>query len=174
MELNKEYKMNVTRYNCENRWRVIERNYKKYNTGKTQRDFKYLEDCDEIFGRKRNIRPAVLIHTTTDNKIIPIKTQLLTSNLFLTQNNTAQMNTKTNPETSSQTKICKQCNQEIVTDVSEDIMKYRKEKLELRRTQIEIDKERLIEEKRQNDLMEKHNELLEKYLKHKIEFPSIM
>lgn len=82
--MNEELSINVTGAQCENRWRVLERNYKKYvdnnkKTGRGRKTFEYAEEFDEIFGRKRNIHPELLL--TEDSAIeIPISNAVSESN----------------------------------------------------------------------------------------------
>ncbi|XP_023311450.1 uncharacterized protein LOC108914340 isoform X2 [Anoplophora glabripennis] len=75
--MNEELPINVTDAQCENRWRVLKRNYKKYvcdnnkKTGRDRKTFEYAEEFDEIFGRKRNIHPELLL---TEDSAIEIQT----------------------------------------------------------------------------------------------------
>lgn len=44
--------------NCENRWRVLERNFKKYidnsnKTGRGRKDFEYADEMNEVLGKKK-------------------------------------------------------------------------------------------------------------------------
>lgn len=64
-----KYHLKYSPQHCENRWRVLERNYKKYieNNSKTGRGRKYFEfanEMDEIFKTKRNIHPEILLSST--------------------------------------------------------------------------------------------------------------
>jgi hypothetical protein len=69
-EINITCKSNVTASHCENRWRVLERGYKKYvdnktKTGRGRKYFECAEEMDSIFKKKRNITPAILLSTET-------------------------------------------------------------------------------------------------------------
>lgn len=54
----------------ENKWRVLERTYKKFlenknATGRGRKDFKFFEQMDRILGKKRNINPILTLSTAT-------------------------------------------------------------------------------------------------------------
>lgn len=57
---------------CENRWRVVERGYKKFidnqtSTGRGKKYFEYQEELENILGRKKNIFPELLLKSNTIN-----------------------------------------------------------------------------------------------------------
>jgi len=65
-EMSETYKMKITPNNCENRWRVLERNYKKYvenknSTGRGKKYFEFSEEMDQIFAHKKNVHPEILL-----------------------------------------------------------------------------------------------------------------
>ncbi|XP_072394235.1 uncharacterized protein [Diabrotica undecimpunctata] len=70
-ELRKVTDINIiTSAHCENKWRVLERSYKKYvdhnnQTGRGRRDFEYANVLEEILGKKKNIVPEILLNTET-------------------------------------------------------------------------------------------------------------
>ncbi|CAH1099821.1 unnamed protein product [Psylliodes chrysocephalus] len=69
-DMNGIFKSNFLPSHCENKWRVIERNYKKYidstkQTGGGRKVFEYFKEMDEIFGKKSNIRPELLLSSNT-------------------------------------------------------------------------------------------------------------
>ncbi|KAL1488248.1 hypothetical protein ABEB36_015203 [Hypothenemus hampei] len=58
--------INITAQHTENRWRVLERAYKKHvdnqrKTGQGTKFFEYVNEMDEIFKGKKNITPVVLL-----------------------------------------------------------------------------------------------------------------
>lgn len=67
--------LDVMAENCHNRWRVVERNYKKFIdnqnvTGRGRRYFEYCDDMNKIFGNKKNINPVLVLSNevhTLDN-----------------------------------------------------------------------------------------------------------
>ena len=74
-EVNKSCNINVSAANCENRWRVLERKYKKFldhnaSTGRGRKDFEYEETMRDILGQKKNIIPEVLLDSSTIGPLI--------------------------------------------------------------------------------------------------------
>ncbi|KAI4467729.1 myb/sant-like dna-binding domain [Holotrichia oblita] len=72
-EINIKLKWNTTPANVENRWRVLERNFKKYmdnknKTGRGRKNFEYAQHMEEIFQTKRNINPEILLSSDTVQK----------------------------------------------------------------------------------------------------------
>lgn len=70
VKINEIHRTNFTAGHCENRWRVLERNYKKVvdnnkKTGRGRKNFEYQEQFDEIYVNKRNIHPELLLATDT-------------------------------------------------------------------------------------------------------------
>ncbi|CAG9773209.1 unnamed protein product [Ceutorhynchus assimilis] len=69
-EMQQLTKTRVTATNCENRWKVLERNYKKYidnenSTGRGRKFFEYAEVMHNILGKKKNIHPVLLLSADT-------------------------------------------------------------------------------------------------------------
>ena len=59
----------VTDPNCENRWKHLERMYKKYidnnsKTGRGRKEFEYAEEMHKILGKK-NIAPTLVLASDT-------------------------------------------------------------------------------------------------------------
>ncbi|CAH1983577.1 unnamed protein product [Acanthoscelides obtectus] len=77
-ELRQKTNQNITGSNCENRWKHLERIFKKYvdnnnKTGRGRREFEYA--MEDILGKKRNIHPVVLL---SSNTVIHPTTQVVT------------------------------------------------------------------------------------------------
>ncbi|CAG9812849.1 unnamed protein product [Phaedon cochleariae] len=73
-DLSNQFKITVLPTKCENRWKVLERNYKKFidNNNKTGRGAKFFEfekEFDDIYGRKASIKPSFLL--TSNSVLIP-------------------------------------------------------------------------------------------------------
>lgn len=73
-ELNGLLRTNVTAGHVENRWRVLERAYKRYvdnqnKTGQGKKYFEYLEEMDAIFKGKKNVNPVVLLSSESVQKM---------------------------------------------------------------------------------------------------------
>ncbi|GLV33239.1 hypothetical protein CBL_08407 [Carabus blaptoides fortunei] len=65
----------VSGNNCQNRWKVLERNYKKfvdnqYKTGRGCKHFEYEKEMREIVGKKKNVHPEILLSTETEDHIL--------------------------------------------------------------------------------------------------------
>lgn len=63
----KSKNVNVTPSHCENKWRVMERNYKKFidnnkKTGRGRCEFTYAEEMAEILGKKKMSFPNCCCH----------------------------------------------------------------------------------------------------------------
>ncbi|KAG5882558.1 hypothetical protein JTB14_007165 [Gonioctena quinquepunctata] len=61
---------------CENKWKVLERSYKKVvdnnnRTGRRQEDFPYEIEFNDIFDKKVNITPKILLHSS--EALVPSK-----------------------------------------------------------------------------------------------------
>ncbi|XP_050505171.1 uncharacterized protein LOC126883571 [Diabrotica virgifera virgifera] len=67
--------LNYSALNCENRFKVLERNYKKFidnqnKTGRGRRVFEYFEEMNELYEGKKNVFPRVLL--TATEAIVPL------------------------------------------------------------------------------------------------------
>ncbi|KAJ8940275.1 hypothetical protein NQ314_010770 [Rhamnusium bicolor] len=72
-EVNSILNNNFTPAQVENQWRVLERYYKKVidnnnKTGRSQKLFTYEKEMDEIYEKKRNMHPELLL----DSNIVQI------------------------------------------------------------------------------------------------------
>lgn len=78
--IQEKYNIKYNAQHCENRWRVLERNYKKYiennsKTGRGRRYFEFSKEMDDIFKMKRNIHPEILLSSTGNIKFSKIPKQ---------------------------------------------------------------------------------------------------
>ncbi|CAH1998316.1 unnamed protein product [Acanthoscelides obtectus] len=69
-EINQRTNENVAPSNCENRWKVLERNYKKFcdnnkKTGRGRGFFEYADIMADILVDKKNINPVLLLSSNT-------------------------------------------------------------------------------------------------------------
>ncbi|KAI4456758.1 myb/sant-like dna-binding domain [Holotrichia oblita] len=72
-EISTQTERHFSPQHCENRWRVLNRNYKKYidnknKTGSGRRYFEFAEEMGELFGNKTNIYPELLLSSDTPAK----------------------------------------------------------------------------------------------------------
>ncbi|PSN50226.1 hypothetical protein C0J52_07797 [Blattella germanica] len=82
-ELTSAFNTKTTPQNCENRWKVLERNYKKYidnknSTGIGTKYFEFAEDMDNLFASKRSVNPEILlatetIHTPVEEEVVGLQ-----------------------------------------------------------------------------------------------------
>ncbi|XP_031329710.1 uncharacterized protein LOC116160610 [Photinus pyralis] len=68
-ELQQMLNVIVTPTSCENRWKVLDRNYKKYvdnnnATGRGRKHFEFAEDMQELFGGKKKVHPELILAST--------------------------------------------------------------------------------------------------------------
>ncbi|KAF6215899.1 hypothetical protein GE061_000234 [Apolygus lucorum] len=63
---------------CENRWKVLERNFKafkdnKRQTGRGRKVFEYAAEMEAVLGHKKTINPPLLLNTETVSAPLVIK-----------------------------------------------------------------------------------------------------
>lgn len=90
-DISNQFKITISASKCENRWKTLERNYKKVidNNNKTGRDRKFFEfenEFDTIYGKKKNIIPTVLL---SSNSITTAANRNNTSILSITDKSTS-------------------------------------------------------------------------------------
>ncbi|XP_072380299.1 uncharacterized protein [Diabrotica undecimpunctata] len=171
-QLNDLHNVNLNACHCENRWRVIERNYKKYideskKTGRGRKTFEYSDELDEIFGQKRNVNPELLLSNETVAHHIDKKPEDVTTAKASVLSSTPQsLKRKREKPVSRNNILQKMC--EDKKEYYTEMLKIHKEKLEVmkekNKTKKLFEAERLLEIRKQNKLREKTNELLSKYL----------
>ncbi|XP_030764837.1 uncharacterized protein LOC115889060 [Sitophilus oryzae] len=90
-DISNQFKITISASKCENRWKTLERNYKKVidNNNKTGRDrkiFEFENEFDTIYGKKKNIIPTVLL---SSNSITTAANRNNTSILSITDKSTS-------------------------------------------------------------------------------------
>ncbi|XP_074038224.1 uncharacterized protein [Leptinotarsa decemlineata] len=190
-----KYKLKYSAGNCENRWRVLERNYKKYiennsKTGRGRRYFEFAEEMDAIFQKKRSINPEILL--SSSGVITPRKITANKENLADTQNEIKNMEldlvdgeglttiNEKRPKTSVnctpqkiKTRIHapKYKKDSILQQIRIDRKQYQDERIKLEKLKIEemlkLEKEKLEIRKKRNELLETRNILLGQMSKNK-------
>ncbi|XP_050516629.1 uncharacterized protein LOC126891495 [Diabrotica virgifera virgifera] len=68
-EINKNLLLNVSPSHSENKWRVLERGYKKFidnqnKTGRGRKFFEFKDEIDSIFKKRGNVHPEILASTS--------------------------------------------------------------------------------------------------------------
>lgn len=179
--------MKVSGSHVENRWRVLERNYRKYlnnqnKNGRLRKHFDYADEFDEIFGKKKN--PYLLLIKTTSNASEQNGANLKTSR----ETATIQSEAKLIPIRQSQSIPAKTEKKETVTTLTENRQKckmirkrstrsnillnmrkdrlyYYKQRLEIEKTKMELVKEKVSIMKVKNLLIKERNDILSKFTK---------
>lgn len=202
-KINKLHGTNFLPANCENRWRVIERNYKKYvddsqKTGRGRKVFEYANEMDEIFREKRNINPELLLSSdTTDH--LPRERQ--EHNYSSNGNNTieqvssgqnSELQTEvelTNPSTSKNTfpirkksVVQKSSHLEMMRKDKKEyyaqLLKIHRERVEFERTKFEekmsLERRKLEVKDAANEAFKERNNILKQYLKYKVDIPNFL
>nr|CAI5831038.1 unnamed protein product [Callosobruchus analis] len=64
--MSRKYNIDISGPKCENRFKVLERNYKRVvdNNNRTERArtiFEYQDEFEDMYGKKVNIRPQILL-----------------------------------------------------------------------------------------------------------------
>lgn len=166
-ELRHKTKQNITAANCENRWKHLERTYKKFidnnnKTGRGRKDFEYAEIMDEILGNKRNIHPAILLSSDTVNAMEAKNTGLDNTNLekenitrdIIEENKTVQITEVASVKTSYKSR-------KLRTDVLKEIRQDRKD---FYKKLLELEEKKLLEKQRKNKILEERNTVLKQYM----------
>lgn len=186
--LREKHNGNFTGVQCENRWKVMERNYKKTKdnnkkTGRAPKFFEYEAHLDEIYIKKKNIVPVVLL--SSGDAIKPSKSESSTSikdcqnekeNQILNETSRANENfdhdygkIKQNISSNSNTTQKKRRNAKpnVLESLRQDLRDYHKEK-------IKIDKQKLEQTIRRNNAIEERNRLIQRFLDANGSVPSIL
>ncbi|XP_069704430.1 uncharacterized protein [Periplaneta americana] len=182
-KINGSHKTSFTPSQCENRWRVLERNYKKIvdnnNTGKTGRirkQFIYEDEMADVFGKKRNIQPELSLSSNTVIQEIPTSGARNISDLPIDSGRENSPSTSAEVAESS-TPLKKKKTEPrklILAQMRKDRKEYYNNMLTIEREKLQIQKEKLIERRYKNKLIEERNEILRQYLDYKIDIPSYM
>lgn len=157
--------LNISGFNCENRWKVLERNYKKFvdnsnKTGRGRKVFEYSEEMKDILGVKKNIYPQRLLGSSTEHHLDENKENNV-------EDEGLQLPGPSQPDTSSSSSSQvqntpkkyenKRLKNYILKEIRDDRRAYYKKKLHI--------EENILKEKiRKNDILEKRNRLLETQL----------
>ncbi|KAF5304325.1 hypothetical protein FQA39_LY09704 [Lamprigera yunnana] len=70
-ELSNLLNTEISSKNCENRWKVLDSNYKKWihnknSTGRRQKLFEFSKEMDDIYGKKRSVNPILTLGNEID------------------------------------------------------------------------------------------------------------
>lgn len=168
-EINERFNLNVSPSNCENRWRVLDRNYKKFVenknlTGRGRRCFEYAEEMAEIFGKKRNIHPEILL--SSDAVIMPKISSAEPVETAVIATEIQEPSTSKHDSTETHKNILKKNKSRllnknnILESMRKDRLEYQKQRVKMEKEKLEIEKEKLQALKRRNQLIEDRNKLM--------------
>ncbi|CAH1121462.1 unnamed protein product [Ceutorhynchus assimilis] len=167
LELNKILKTNITPGHCENRWRVLERAYKKHvdtmnKTGQGRKFFEYTDEMDEIFKGKRNVKPTILLSSTTVDAMPQDEDADVDQEIIEPSTSKTALETPARHE--NQNKIKRKTpvvNRNLtLASMKKDKKEYYEERLKIEREKIELQKEKLKVMKERNILCKERNEIL--------------
>lgn len=178
LELKSNFNVNVTAANCENRWRVLERNFKKYvdasnKTGSGRRQFGYADEMNEILGKKKNVCPEILLSSTSvsySNSSTVKENSEPCENSRENLENSETVNT--NSTQKAQCKVMKSRitgkklkNSDTLERIRLDRQKYHEQRLNFEREKYEkclkLETEKLEIEKKRNELLEENNKIVQ-------------
>ncbi|KAL1489602.1 hypothetical protein ABEB36_013551 [Hypothenemus hampei] len=184
-----KHNLQYTPANCENRWRVLERNYKKYiennsQTGRGRKYFEFAEQMDTIFNKKRNVNPEILLTSSSailNDKLnteeileVPSMEKDIENVEPNREDHTIKISVKkttTRNKIKTQLHSTKYKKQSILEQMRIDRKHYQEESLMLKKVKmeqmLEIEKEKLNIKKRRNELLEKRNKLIEEMVQNK-------
>ncbi|KAJ8956585.1 hypothetical protein NQ314_006671 [Rhamnusium bicolor] len=176
-ELQVTTKQKITVANCENRWKHLERSYKKYvdnnkKTGRGRRDFEYANELNDILGPKRNINPVILLSSETLDTGPPNVTSEInlkknlstyTAGEDLPTHATEKENMNTNqsykvPNKNQKKYINKIVKADILKDIRRDRQAYYKRRLD-------VEERKLQEKMKKNEILQGRNDLIRESLK---------
>ncbi|KAL1492462.1 hypothetical protein ABEB36_010714 [Hypothenemus hampei] len=156
--------INVNSNHCLNRWRVVERSFKKFTdnqskTGRGRRFFEYKEEMEAIFKNKVNLRPEYLLGVERNSETVePQIEDEEPRNENVAKNQTeSKENVRTNLRKNIRVNVTKQLGKERRLTTAE---KLRKDKKEYYINKLDIEREKLEEIKRRNNIMEERNNIL--------------
>ncbi|XP_072389785.1 uncharacterized protein [Diabrotica undecimpunctata] len=173
--------VNCTPANCENRWRVLERNFKKYidnakKTGRGRKDFEFAEEMGQILGTKKNIVPECVISTNTivnlkeDNISTPVSENVADDHDYVISTPSTSHDVRVTPQktvatglqTSAKKSFFRISKRVDVLDRQRGEKKqYNDARLALEKEKLEahlkLEKEKLEERKERNKLLKQHH-----------------
>ncbi|CAG9827335.1 unnamed protein product [Diabrotica balteata] len=145
----------ATPKNCLNRWRLLERNYKKFvdNQNKTARGRKYFEyekEMDQIFGNKKNVNPEILLSSDTYH-IIEEKKQDVDEDVCQNTEHIEEIPCTQTPKTPIKR----------LRNKNSELQKMRMDRANYYQERLVIEREKLEQLKRRNDDIERRTKIKE-------------
>ncbi|KAJ8968847.1 hypothetical protein NQ314_002062 [Rhamnusium bicolor] len=159
VEINNIMKINVSATHCENKWRVLDRGYKKYvdnqnKTGRGKKYFEFIEEMDAIFKKKKNIHPEILLSNESEDHLPEV-------------HNITEVETPETTQVVTETPKRSRCSavlnrNKILENMRKDRVEYQKQRLQIEQEKLEIQKQKLEQIKKRNKLIEERNDLLKR------------
>uniref|UniRef100_A0A6P7FLF2 Uncharacterized protein LOC114331462 n=2 Tax=Diabrotica virgifera virgifera TaxID=50390 RepID=A0A6P7FLF2_DIAVI len=162
-ELRYATKQNISPAHCENRWKHLERSYKKVidnnnQTGRGRKDHEYKDEMDEIFEKKKNVHPQRLLSSTTvhvPKSMSAVQTEVEIPQKVVVPNEELKIGSKQSKN---------------------QLQSKRKQKLDtllaIKQDRKDFYKDLLQEKKRKNELYERRTKVLEQLLEKNYNIPS--
>ncbi|KAL1509937.1 hypothetical protein ABEB36_004601 [Hypothenemus hampei] len=158
-EISKEMKRktgkNITPTNCANRWRVLERAYKKYvadsnKTGAARKQFEYSEIMNNILGKKKNVHPELLLSSTTIDPM-PISSDIDEGETTPIASSEIKSKSQEVPKKSEKKYQNRTLKSNLLREIREDRRQYYKKRLEQedQKLQQKVKENKILEEKNQ-------------------------
>ncbi|CAG9857380.1 unnamed protein product [Phyllotreta striolata] len=169
-EMRKTTGSNVAAGNCENRWKVLERNYKKFldnsnQTGRGRKTFEYASHMNDILGKKRNISPLKLLCANQIDVLAEVHTQPSQGETIEVRPNVEVVGPPTGPSAPSQTPRIKnegkRSKQGMLHNIRCDRREYYQKRLNIEEKKLQLEEKKLEEKVKKNKLLQEQNRLLE-------------
>lgn len=197
--VNKEHNTNFLPTHCENRWRVLHRNYKKYidvsKTDRKKRFFEYAKEMNEILGEKINIVPELCLTSTkiteensedndddddddiNDDYSKNMDTELMEqTRLSRIVKRNAQLMKRKKPSVHPMQKSTLELMRRDKKEYYSQLLKAQNEKLmfekEKFKQKLELEKMKVQVRKDENKVNQERNEILREYLRNNIRLPN--
>lgn len=157
----------VTGTHCENKWKVLERSYKKFIdnsklTGRERKVFEYADIMHSILEKKKNIHPVLLLSSDTINALPESSKENGNIIEMSTEENTEPEMTEREIDSITTVKKRKAWNNPIPNTNKRTkfniLREIRHDRKEYYAKRLEIEEMKLLEQKKRNDLLEKYLE----------------
>lgn len=166
-DLRREMNINVTINNCMNRWRVLERSYKKFidnqnSTGRGRKYFLYKEQMEKFFGKKKSVHPELLLGSDTHH--IPNEVRRTEETEISNKENTSEQHKdistteKKTPTENAAKELQKR--RRILAKKASLLESIRQDRKEYYESKVAIETQKLEEIRKRNKLIEERNNIL--------------
>ncbi|XP_072388205.1 uncharacterized protein [Diabrotica undecimpunctata] len=192
-DLSNEFKITIAPNKCENKFRVLERSYKKIvtnnsQTGRGRKVFEYQEVMDDIFEKKKNVYPTILLSSSSrvecrvesredqqlsvpfpDNQIsIPEVEDIQPSHSRMSEDHPAKKYKESNatPKTSLKRKRVQSPayvkRNDILLEIKNDLKSFYQRRDAREIEKLEIEKKKLIDRENRTAILREYVDLMKK------------